>query len=130
MDMVSERTKRTIKFTPERMEQIRNLLERGLNREQIAELIGVTVGSLAVTCSRHGISLRTRRDAPSQSIKEKSMSEENASRVAQFEITVGHRKIHCEVPLRAFIELCFEAQMTNAKLGDVIAKKLQGKNDA
>ena len=49
---------RQIKFTPERLEQIRNLVERGKSREEIAELIGVTVGSLQVTCSRLGISLR------------------------------------------------------------------------
>jgi transposase-like protein len=49
---------RSIKFTPERFEQIRNLVERGMSREQIAETIGVTVGSLQVTCSRHGISLK------------------------------------------------------------------------
>jgi hypothetical protein len=49
---------RQIKFTPERLQQIRNLVERGKNREEIAELIGVTVGSLQVTCSRLGISLR------------------------------------------------------------------------
>ena len=49
---------RLIKFTPERIQQIRNLLERGKGREEIAELIGVTVGSLQVTCSRLGISLR------------------------------------------------------------------------
>ena len=49
---------RPIKFTPERVQQIRNLVERGKSREEIAELIGVTVGSLQVTCSRLGISLR------------------------------------------------------------------------
>ena len=49
---------RPIKFTPERLEQIRNLVERGKSREEIAELIGVTVGSLQVTCSKLGISLR------------------------------------------------------------------------
>src|SRR5215813_8689017 len=49
---------RSIKFTPERFEQIRNLVERGISREQIADTIGVTVGSLQVTCSRHGISLK------------------------------------------------------------------------
>jgi hypothetical protein len=49
---------REIKFTPERLQQIRNLVERGKSREEIAELIGVTVGSLQVTCSRLGISLR------------------------------------------------------------------------
>jgi len=49
---------RQIKFTPERIQQIRNLVERGKSREEIAELIGVTLGSLQVTCSRLGVSLR------------------------------------------------------------------------
>jgi hypothetical protein len=49
---------RQIKFTPERIQQIKNLVERGKSREEIADLIGVTVGSLQVTCSRLGISLR------------------------------------------------------------------------
>jgi hypothetical protein len=52
---------RPIKFTPERIQQIRNLVERGKSREEIAELIGVTVGSLQVTCSRLRISLRQSR---------------------------------------------------------------------
>jgi hypothetical protein len=30
-------------FTPERVQQIRNLVERGKSREEIAELIGVTL---------------------------------------------------------------------------------------
>jgi hypothetical protein len=49
---------RQIKFTPEKIQQIKNLVERGKTREEIAELIGVTVGSLQVTCSRLSISLR------------------------------------------------------------------------
>jgi len=49
---------RPIKFTPERIQQIRNLLERGMSREQIAETLEVTVNSLAVTCSKLDISLR------------------------------------------------------------------------
>lgn len=52
---------RAVKFTPERIEQIRNLVERGTSREEIAEIIGCTVGSLQVTCSRLGISLRRPR---------------------------------------------------------------------
>jgi hypothetical protein len=51
---------RPTKFTPERIQQIRNLVERGKSREEIAELIGVPVGSLQVTCSRLGVSLRRR----------------------------------------------------------------------
>jgi DNA-binding NarL/FixJ family response regulator len=45
-----------IKVTPQRIQQIRNLVERGKSREEIAELIGVTVRSLQVTCSRLEIS--------------------------------------------------------------------------
>ena len=49
---------RPTKFTPERLQQVRNLVERGESREGIAEILDVTVGSLQVTCSRLGISLR------------------------------------------------------------------------
>src|SRR5215831_21273970 len=49
---------RRIKFTPERIQQIRNLVEQGKSREEIAELIGVTIRSLKVTCSRLAISVR------------------------------------------------------------------------
>src|SRR5262245_45054224 len=49
---------RPTKFTPERMQQVRNLVERGKSRDEIAEIIGVTPGSLQVTCSKLGISLR------------------------------------------------------------------------
>ena len=57
---------RQIKFTPERLEQIRNLVERGKSREEIAELIGVTVGSLQVTCSK----LQFHRSKPSSALRE------------------------------------------------------------
>jgi len=49
---------RPTKFTPENIRQIINLVDRGKNREEIAEIIGVTPGTLAVTCSKLGISLR------------------------------------------------------------------------
>src|SRR5262245_5816808 len=101
---------RPIKFTPERMEQIKNLIERGMNREQIAETIGTTTNSLALTCSRYGISLRRPRPdwlmavprttrLPKQTAEENSVSE-NGGRpnVAIFEITVGQRKITAKSP--------------------------------
>jgi hypothetical protein len=49
---------RPIKFTPERLQQIINLVERGKSRDEIADILDVTVGSLQVTCSKMGISLR------------------------------------------------------------------------
>ena len=52
---------RRSKFTTERIQQIKDLVARGERREQIAAIIGVTVGTLQVTCSRMGISLRRPR---------------------------------------------------------------------
>jgi hypothetical protein len=54
------RKRRRSKFTPERIEQIRDLVALGKSREEIAGLLGVTVGTLQVTCSKRGISLRRR----------------------------------------------------------------------
>jgi hypothetical protein len=53
--------RRPTKFTPERLEHIKDLVARGVEREEIAALMDVTVGSLQVTCSRLGISLRRPR---------------------------------------------------------------------
>src|SRR5215831_16608623 len=52
--------KRT-KFTPENVRQIINLVERGKSKGEIADIIGVTTGTLQVTCSKLGISLRRPR---------------------------------------------------------------------
>jgi hypothetical protein len=49
---------RRVKFTPEVIENIKKLVAQGINRHEIANRLGVTVGSLQVTCSRLGISLR------------------------------------------------------------------------
>jgi hypothetical protein len=49
---------RPLRLTPERIGQIKNLVERGYSRDEIAELLNISVGSLQVACSRLGISLR------------------------------------------------------------------------
>jgi hypothetical protein len=49
---------RRIKFTPKVIEQIKESVAAGISRDEIANRVGVTVGSLQVTCSRLGISLR------------------------------------------------------------------------
>jgi hypothetical protein len=53
--------RRHSRFTAERIQQIKDLVARGERRERIAAIIGVTVGTLQVTCSRLGISLRRPR---------------------------------------------------------------------
>ena len=52
---------RPTKFTPERIREITTLIERGKSRQEIAQIIGVTTGTLQVTCSKLGISLRRPR---------------------------------------------------------------------
>src|SRR5262245_65182559 len=49
---------RRVKFTPQAIEKIKDLVAEGISRDEIANRLGVTVGSLQVTCSRLGISLR------------------------------------------------------------------------
>ena len=49
---------RRVKFTPQVIEKIKDLVAEGTSRDDIANRVGVTVGSLQVTCSRLGISLR------------------------------------------------------------------------
>ena len=48
-------------FTPANIQKIKEWVAEGISREEIAKSLGVTVGSLQVTCSRLGISLRTRQ---------------------------------------------------------------------
>jgi hypothetical protein len=46
------------KFTPENIQKIKEWVARGVGRDEIANRLAVTVGSLQVTCSRLRISLR------------------------------------------------------------------------
>jgi hypothetical protein len=88
---------RQIKFTPERIEEIKNLVGRGKSREEIAEIIGVTVGSLQVTCSRLGISLRRPNDGiqprpkPEPPEPTPPSTPAKAAAVARFAIRVQYR---------------------------------------
>ena len=91
---------RQIKFTPERIQQIKNLVERGKSREEIAELIGVTLGSLQVTCSRLGVSLRTATHCPGggsnsgllQLIKERPEQNLQSGPVVQAQAPTPHQE--------------------------------------
>jgi hypothetical protein len=49
---------RRTKFTPQAIEKIKEFVAEGISRVEIANRLGVTLGSLQVTCSRLGISLR------------------------------------------------------------------------
>ena len=49
------------KFTPNNIARIKEWVAQGLSRDEIADRLEVTAGSLQVTCSKLGISLRRSR---------------------------------------------------------------------
>ena len=59
---------RRVKFTPQAIEKIKDWVVQGVSREEIANLLGATVGSLQVTCSRLGISLRRKIGSPPRTL--------------------------------------------------------------
>ena len=144
---------RQIKFTPERLQQIRNLVERGKSREEIAELIGATVGSLQVTCSRLGISLRRSKEmglprrVPLPPISGQPQQNSQSGPVEQPQATTpheerartemglaslalrmkyrGHERTK-ELPLTQEMigQLAFEAQFRNVSIGGLVGELL------
>ena len=110
-----------LKFTPERIEQIKNLVECGKRREEIAELIGVTVGSLQVTCSRLGISLRRPRLKPVPTPPSKPAK---AADVPRFAIIVRNRgeEQTTELPLTQDMisQITVEAAFSGVPIRDLI----------
>jgi hypothetical protein len=109
-----------VKFTPERIEQIKNLVERGKGREEIAEFIGSTVGSLQVTCSRLGISLRR----PLKPVPTLPSEPAKAADVARFAIGVRYlgEERTTELPLTQDItwQLAVEAALRDVSICDLI----------
>jgi hypothetical protein len=118
---------RPIKFTPERLQQIRNLVERGMSREQIAETIGVTLGSLQVTCSRMGISLRrphcVAAAAPrSEAPKEAKPVERGAKLAVRMQYQGRERVIELPLSQDLLGGLALEAHFSNLSIGEMAVK--------
>jgi hypothetical protein len=121
--------RRPTKFTPERIQQIKDFVARGVDREEIARLLGVTVGSLQVTCSRLGISLRRPR-VPNGSrllpLRAKTLVPKPAN-TATFSVCVRHngKEQAVEVPLTPKMvgQLALEASSRNKGITE-LAKDL------
>jgi hypothetical protein len=113
-----------------------------MSREQIAETIGVTVGSLQVTCSRHGISLRrpklndgvarsrSRNDTPAQNGVAHAPRSRNDTpaqdRRVQLALRMRYRGIDRIVELSlsegVLGRLAIEAHFRNLSISDLTAK--------
>ena len=147
---------RRAKFTPQAIEKIKELVAQGVSREEIASLLGVTVGSLQVTCSRLGISLRRKilysgptphmRDPKGKAIPFRGavgvayMREQKTEEVPQTVVDTGrsakiaimmrHRgkEVATDVPLtsRAIGELGLIATSRDLSIAEVVGQVLAG----
>jgi DNA-binding CsgD family transcriptional regulator len=138
--------RRAVKFTPQAIEKIKEFVAQGISRGEIANRLGVSVGSLQVTCSRLGISLRRiilsngshhtggRTIPPPRSVgvavrdKEVSQPAARAAPVAQFAIRLRHqgKEQTTDIPLPspAIEVLALEAMSRHLDIAELIGQVL------
>ena len=120
-------SQRPSKFTPERVQQIKDLVARGTSCEEIATLIGVTVGTLKVTCSRLGISLRKPRSRTGLVPLRAATRVPPSGNTARFSFCVQYngKAQSSEIPLTPTMvgQLALEAASRDQKISD-LAKDL------
>ena len=142
--MTKPRAGRASKFTPQTIQKIKEMVAQGVNREEIAQLLDVTVGSLQVTCSRLGISLRRPRIRYSsyERLKPQLQLRDAGSKVDLVEKARSKGKIAItmqqgdvlrtiDVPLsnKAIGELALLASLREVGLVELIAQILSGAVD-
>jgi hypothetical protein len=140
--MTKSKAGRASKFTPQAIEKIKEMVAQGLNREEIAQLLDVTVGSLQVTCSRLGISLRRPRMRYSSYERLKLQLPDAGSKVELVEKARPKGKVAItmqqgdvlrtiDVPLsnKAIGELALLASLREVGLVELIAQILSGAID-
>jgi len=130
---------RQVKFTPERIEQIKNLVERGTRREEIAETIGVTLGSLQVTCSRLGISLRRRRIDNGVGVQSRPPSSQGVATMRPkliltngaptdgekhfgLKLEYGDSSVRVPIDKNSMTKLILEAELRGVRSGELLAQ--------
>ena len=109
------------------------MVAQGLNRKEIAQLLGVTVGSLQVTCSKLGISLRRPRMRLPSSSLEVGLVEKGSLLKVKIAITIqrGDLLRTLDVPLsnKTVGELALLASLRRVKLAELVAQLLSGAVD-
>src|SRR5262245_17251746 len=123
------------KFTPDNVARIKDWVAQGVGRDEIANRLDVTVGSLQVTCSRLGISLRKSSSANGNgAIKPlrvvQSSMEERGNAPAAVKLTLlikaQNRQAVFDVPLGQNLieQLALEASVRGLRIADLIGKIL------
>ena len=139
---------RRAKFTPQAIEKIKELVAQGVSREEIASLLGVTVGSLQVTCSRLGISLRRTilhspngraipvqgsvgvayaREQKTEEVPQKVVSTASSAKIAIMMRRRG-KEVSTDVPLtsRDIGELALIAMLRDLSIAELVGQALGG----
>src|SRR5262245_7489333 len=125
------------KFTPDNAAKIKSWVAQGVRRDEIASRLKVTVGSLQVTCSRLGVSLRKSSLAngngtiPPHSVIQRSIelaAEGTHSAQAKFTLLLKaqNRQAAFDLPLRAGLveQLVLHASVRGESVVDLIGKIL------
>ena len=133
-EAASQVGRRATKFCSANVQKIKDWVAEGISREEIAKSLGATVGSLQVTCSRLGISLRS-RDLSSVKApgRERLVSSPSApSIVGQMQagrprlyiaLECNGRRQTTELPLTTAIgQLKLEAEMRKLSMGQLLAE--------
>jgi len=138
--MTKPKAGRASKFTPQAIQNIKEMVAQGLSREEIAQRLDVTVGSLQVTCSKLGVSLRrSRMRFPSYdrlkpefelSWAGSEVLEKGSALEVKIAITIQRKDLLMtfDVPLshKTVEELALLASLRQVKLGELIAQILSG----
>jgi hypothetical protein len=138
--MTKPRAGRASKFTTQTIQKIKEMVAQGLSREEIAQRLDVTMGSLQVTCSKLGVSLRrSRMRFPSdEQLKpaglELGLVEKDSRLKAKVSITIQRGDLLLrtfDVPLsnKTVGELALIASLRQVKLVELIAQILRGAVD-
>jgi hypothetical protein len=100
-DSTTRAGRRATKFTPANIQKIKDFAAQGMSKEEIAKFLDVTVGSLQVTCSRLGISLRRHNDAARTRVESRAF-------VSNGRVYAGH--LQRELDSRARFQLVLQSQ--------------------
>jgi hypothetical protein len=123
------------KFTPENIARIKDWVAQGVGRDEIANRLEVTVGSLQVTCSRLGISLRKCSlakgsgpiqplDVVQRSIQHTGQNDDSARPKFTLLIQKRHAQAACDLPLCEDLieQLALEASVRSQSIVGLIGK--------
>ena len=97
-----------MKFTPANIQKSKDWMAQGIRREDIAKFLDVTLGSLQVTCSRLGISLRNHNNAARVRVESRAFVSKNR-------VYVGHlqRQPDCPAKFQLVIQRQDKEQTTD-----------------